>query len=297
MIQNRPVIMLDTSAHNRLLKDGPESEAIYAAFKTGYYVRLAGISIEELMSTSKKPTRIALLQSAGRLLQGPSDCLHAHNEILRLLIAAYDTDPHGFRWQAVNVTAPEYGVELSERKFSSDDSLAAEQWQHMKEVKAEFEMIWATLRPKLEEIFQRHGEPRPFSFEEVLPHAIGDSGLIWGIAKGLYDKVARTSATDESIRDFVNNCPPFRCVVYAFLMTWYDRSLRALPDGQKFHAGRNDQFAAVYLPYTDLFLTAEVECEQERCLSEIARLAYPQTKVLSYDDFCAGLLIPTALSQ
>ena len=35
MIQNRPVVMLDTSAHNRLLKDGLESEAIFAAFKTG----------------------------------------------------------------------------------------------------------------------------------------------------------------------------------------------------------------------------------------------------------------------
>jgi hypothetical protein len=287
--------MLDTSAHNRLLKDGLQSEVTYAAFKSGYHVRLAGISIEELMSTSKEPTRVALLQSAGRLLHGPSDCLHAHNEILRLLIVAYDADPQHFRWQRVNVSAPEYAMELSERRFSTDDSLAAEQWKHMKAVKAEFETIWATLRPKLEEIFQRHGQLRPLSFDEVLPHATGDSGLMWGIAKGLYDKVARTLATDESIRDFVDRCPPFRSVVYALLMTWYDRSLRALPDGQRFHAGRNDQFAAVYLPYTDLFLTAEIEGKQEHCLAEIARLVHPQTKVMSYDDFCAGLLVPTAV--
>ena len=52
---------------------------------------------------------------------------------------------------------------------------------------------------------------------------------------------------------------------------------------------------AIYLPYTELFLTAEVNGEQERCLAEIARLVYPQTKVQSYDDFCAGLLIPTAV--
>ena len=51
MIQNRPVFMLDTGAYNRLLKVGLQSEVIYAAFKTGYHVRLAGISIEELMST------------------------------------------------------------------------------------------------------------------------------------------------------------------------------------------------------------------------------------------------------
>lgn len=165
----------------------------------------------------------------------------------------------------------------------------------MKAVKAEFEMIWATLRPKLEEVFTRHGESRPTSFAEILPHAIGDSGLIWGIGKGLYDKIARTPATDESIRDFVNRCPPFRCVLYAFLMTWYDRSLRALPDGEKFHAGRNDQFAAVYLPYADVYITAEGKGEQERCLAEIARSVHPQTKVVSYDDFCASLMVLTAV--
>lgn len=78
-------------------------------------------------------------------------------------------------------------------------------------------------------------------------------------------------------------------------MTWYDRSLRALPDGEKFHAGRNDQFSAIYLPYTDVYITAEDKGEQERCLAEIARLTYPKTKVLSYDDFCAGLLIPATV--
>jgi len=295
MIQNRPVVTLDTSAHNRLLKDGLESEAIFAAFKTGYHVRLAGLSIDELISATKGQTRIALLQSAGRLLQGPSDCLHAHNEILRLLIAAHEADPQRFRWESVNVSAPEYAMELNQRRFSSDDDLAAEQWTHMAGVNAEYEMVWATLRPKLEEVFQRHGEPRPLTLQEVLPLATGENGLMWGIAKGLYGKVARMPATDETIRHFVDSCPPFRCVVYAFIMTWYDRCLRALPDGQKFHAGRNDQFMAVYLPYTDLFLTAEVHGEQERCLAEIARLAYPQTKAKSYDDFCAGLLVPAVV--
>jgi hypothetical protein len=291
MIQNRPVVMFDTSVHNRLLKDGFESEAIYAALKTGYHVRLAGISIEELMAATKEQARSALIQSAGRLLHGQSDCLHAHNELLRLMIAAHDADPKRFCWQAVIVSAPEYCKELSERRYTADDAVAAGQWQHMKAVKAEFESVWSTLRPKLGEIFQRHGEQRPSRFEDVLPHATSDSGLMWGIAKGLYDRIARKPASDATIRHFVDNCPPFKCVVYAFLMTWYDRSLRALPDGEKFHAGRNDQFAAVYLPYTDLYLTAEVDGEQGRCLAEIARLVYPQTKVQSYDDFCSALLV------
>jgi len=295
MIQNRRVVTLDTTAHNRLLKDGLESEAIFAAFKTGYHVRLAGISIEELMSTTKGETRVALLQSTARLLAGPSDCLHAQNEMLRLLIAAYEADPQRFRWQTVNVSAPEYAMELSQRRYIADDNLAADQRQCLSGADAEFEMMWRPLREELGKIYERHGEPRPLSLQEILPHATGETGLKWAIAKGLYDKVARTPATDETIRHFVDACPPFHCVVYSIIMTWYDRCLRAWPDGQKFHAGRNDQFMAIYLPYTDLFLTAEVNREQERCLAEIARLVYPRTKVQSYDDFCAGLLMPTVV--
>ncbi len=292
MINGRPVVLLDTSVHNRLLEDGRESEHIFAAFAAGYYVRLSGISIEELMSTKDQEARRALLGSAERLLHGPSDCLHAHDEILRLLILAHDSDPKRFSWSAVNVRAPEYATELSTRRVSDNDLLAAKQWQHMRETKKQFEDMWTSLRPLLEEVFLRHENSRPLSLQEVLPDATGDSGLMWGIAKGLYDKIASNPSTDLSIRDFVNSCPPFRCILYAFLMTWYDRSLRKLPNGEKFHAGRNDQFEAIYLPYIDLFLTAEKKGEQERCLAEIARLVHTNTKVQSYDDFCAGLMLP-----
>ena len=94
------------------------------------------------------------------------------------------------------------------------------------------------------------------------------------------------------VRHFVEVCPPFRCVVFAFVMAWYDRSLRALPDGEKFHAGRIDLFMSCYLPYCDRFISAEVKDEQRKCLAEIARLAELPTIVQSYDDFCAGLLLP-----
>jgi hypothetical protein len=86
-------------------------------------------------------------------------------------------------------------------------------------------------------------------------------------------------------------CPPFRAIVYALLLAWYDRSVRERHTGEKFRAGRLDLFMAVYLPYCDRFITAEIYGEQERCLREVARAAGLHTVVGSYDDFCNGMLV------
>ena len=82
-MQRLPAICPDTSVHNRMMKDGLESEAIFAALKSGYHVRLLGLSIEELLATPDTATRQALMAAAGRLQHGQSDCLYPHNEILR----------------------------------------------------------------------------------------------------------------------------------------------------------------------------------------------------------------------
>jgi hypothetical protein len=229
------------------------------------------------------------------LQNGPHDFLLPQNEILRLLISAHEASPSAFRWGSVNVSAPEYAMEITKREFISDDDLVRDQREHFASSKKEFESVWSALRPKLEVIFQRDDAPRPRSIQEVLPHATVHGGVFWGMAKGLYEKGANAAATDEKVRHFVETCPPFRCCVYAMLMAWYDRSMRDWNSGEKFHAGRVDLFMAVYLPYCNQFLSAEQDGEQERCLAEVARLAGVQTIVCSYDNFCAGLMIPASV--
>ena len=292
-MQKRPIVIFDTSVHNRLLKDGLESEAIFAALESGYLVRLAAISIDELIATPDAEMRLRLLATAGRLRQHEmSDCLHPQNEMLRLLIPAYEANPQTFDWCRVTVSSREYEKEISARKFSSDDALAAEQRQHISETRKEFNAVWSNARPLAGAILQRDGQARPRSLSEILPHAMGENGVFWSMARGLYERAAKMPATDASIQHFVEACPPFRCAVYAMLMAWYDRSLRDWNGGEKFHAGRNDLFMAVYLPYCNQFVTAEQDGEQERCLAEVARLAGVPTLVRSYDDFCCGLLLP-----
>lgn len=57
------VVTFDTSAHNRLLKDGPASEPMLAGLTSGVHFRFAGLSIDELFSTPDPTDRAALLAS------------------------------------------------------------------------------------------------------------------------------------------------------------------------------------------------------------------------------------------
>lgn len=292
---NRPVIAFDTSVHNRMMKDGLQSEAIFAALQAGYFVRIIGIAVEELMATPERETRTRLIASVGRLMNGPHDCLLTQNEIVSRLIRAYEADPVGFQWERVDITSPEYTAELTRRTLTADDVVAEYVCKSLNELSNQSEQTFSDLRRELEKIYQGHGAQRPLTFGEEIPRVIGESGLFWDIAKDSYDYAAGTSPSDEmTIRHFVEACPPFRCAIYAILMAWYDRSLREYRGGERFPAGRNDLFMAIYLPYCNQFISAEKKGQQGKCLAEVARLANVATLVRSYDDFCSGLLVPVA---
>jgi hypothetical protein len=118
----------------------------------------------------------------------------------------------------------------------------------------------------------------------------GEGSLIWSMGKLLYDPVAKTDASEAPIKEFMGACPPFRAVIYAMLMSWYDLAVRD-GIGEKFEAGRNDLFMAVHLPYCDKFVTAEKYGGQEKCLREVAFVADLETEILSYDHFCDSFLV------
>jgi hypothetical protein len=291
MIVGRPVLTFDTSVHNRLVGDGEKSDAIFAALKVGYFVRLAGLGIEELIATPDPTERAALLQGCGRLRHGAHDCLLPNNELLKRLIQAYESDAGQFDWKSVNVTSQEYASLATDRDVIADDRLSEDQRQHLMEQKKVFGKPFSNLRPKLDEIFERHNRPHPLSFRQVLPQVQPEGGLVWSIAKGLYESGGGSSITEEGVHKFTDHCPPFRAAVYGLLLAWYDRSLGDRHNREKFQAGRIDLFMAVYLPYCDQFITAEQRGEQERCLREVAFTADINTHVRSYDDFCSGLLL------
>jgi hypothetical protein len=290
MIGDLPIVSFDTSAHNRLFKDGSRSEAVLAGIKTGLFFRFAGLGIEELVSTSDPVKRAALFTYCARLQDGPTDCLYLQNELIRLLVVEHFKNPSTFNWTTVDVRGWEYEDAIRLRYFVSDQELATVQYQELKSRQKNYKQMFSSLRPELRKVFDAHREALPATLREALSRLqSGEGRLIWGMGKLLYDRGAETDASEATVRQFMEVCPPFRALIYAMLMSWYNFSVRDPNVGERFNAGGNDQFMSIYLPYCDKFVTADGE--QEKSLREIVFLAGLETKVLSYDDFCNSFLV------
>lgn len=292
-----PIVTFDTGAHNRLAKDPGDKERIFIGIRSRYFFRLAGLSYEELISTPESAQRLTFAADCRQLQEGPWDCLNPVYEVLRLLITAHVADPANFNWLAVDVRSGELNYEIRTGGLTTDNQLSEQQRQAQKASLQEYKATWVTLRSKLESAFLAEGKPRPTTFSE----AVREYGprLLPGFAKGLYDAGLRADAAlrgetvtadtpQELVKDFMDKCPPFQAALHAFLMSWYQHSARD-ESGERFKAGRNDLFMASYLSYCDIFVTAEIKREQERCLKELVSTLGLKTQVLSYDEFIGRL--------
>jgi hypothetical protein len=290
MIGDIPIVSFDTSTHNELVKDGPLAEIVLAGLKSGLSFRFVGLSIEEMVATANPAKRAALFAYCSRIQDGLSECIYPHNWLTSRMVVEHHKNPAVFNWKTIDVKAREYERAIRRRELVGDEKLSSDQRAHLKARRKEYEDMWAGLRPELEAVFKKYGEAPPPTFREVIARLQSGSNLIWHMGKLLYDRAAGTDASEATIIDFMDACPPFRAIIYAMLLSWYDRAVRP-ENGEKFEAGRNDLFMAVHLPYCDKFVTAEKYGEQERCLREVAFVAGLETEVLSYEDFCNSFLV------
>jgi hypothetical protein len=294
--EKRRILTFDTSVHNRLVKIGASANPIYAAIKSQYFFRLAGLSFEEMISTPQVADRLALLDGCRQLTAGRAgrawDCLNPPYEVLRILIAAHAKDPANFKWLAVDVRSGGLAHEIRTGELTADDALANLQRTEQNASIKSYKAMWAKLRDKLDPIHTEQNLPRPKTFEEAFKTSI--PGLFPGIGKDFYDAGLRFDAelrgvkiepdTDmTTVQKFIDNCPPFRALLCACLMSWYNTSLRDYNKSERFTAGRNDLFMAVYLPYCDVFVTRDAE--QESCLRELTKHISIDTEVLAFDAF------------
>ena len=242
-----------------------------------------------MIATTRLKRREELFQVCRRIVnEGDSDTIYPHQELLRRLILAHAQDPKAFEWQRVNMLSFDFEDSLGDWELIRNDALSAEQRESARTANAAFDPVWKKLKPKLAEVFSRYGEKPPRTFADAVSRALSGSNLIWGIGKLLYDHVAKQDVQEPEIQRFMSTCPPFRAIVYAFLMMWYEGAVRDA-QGQRIKAGRTDLFIAAHLPYCDQFITNDKP--QEECLREIAVVAGLSTVIRSYDDFCDGFLV------
>jgi hypothetical protein len=292
--EKRQILTFDTSVHNRLVKIGASANPIYAAIKSKYFFRLAGLSVEEMISTPQAADRRALLDGCRQLTGRSWDCLNPPYEVLRILIAAHAKDPANFKWLAVDVSSGGLAHEIRTGEITADDALANLQSTEQNASIKSYKAMWVKIRGKLDPLFAAQNIPRPKTFEEAFKNY--SPGMFPEMGKGFYDAGLRFDAklrgekiepdTDmATVEHFIDNCLPFRALLCAYLMSWYNTSLKDGNKSEKLAAGRNDLFMAVYLPFCDVFVTDEKYGEQERCLRELTKYIGIDTEVLAFDAF------------
>jgi len=289
-----PIVSFDTSAHNRLVDDGPRSEPIMAGINSGLWFRFAGLSVEELFACSVTDERNSLLASCRRLQSGPSECLLASNLLTEQLILAHFNDPATFDWKTVNVRWSDCEKAIRNSGSFTDEQVSKEQreFQSVRKTlgKQQAERQRVSLRPKIQAIFQAHGEAPPATFRPAISRLENSEGSsVWAVAQRFYDHVTKMDTDAATVKEFMSVCPPFRALVYAMFIPWYNTAVRDYLAGEKLSAGSNDLFMSVYLPYCDWFVTND--SGQEKCLREVAAVTGLETEVLSYDDFCDRFLV------
>ncbi len=295
MIGDFPIVTFDTSAHNRLVDDGLRAEPILTKINSELWFRFAGLSVEEL-SASSDPKREELFTSCRRLQNGPNECLLPTNLLIEQLVLGHSNKPAAFDWKTVNVRWSDCERAIRNPEFFADEQDSKDQREFQRERRnigrRENERQRVSLRPKIQAVFEEHGEEPPAAFRLAisrLENAKGSS--VWAVGQRFYDHVAKTGTDEATIGEFMRVCPPFRALVYAMFIPWYNNAVRDHVVGKKLNAGSNDLFMSVYLPYCDWFVTAEKNGAQEKCLREVASVAGLDTKILSYDDFCQSFLV------
>jgi hypothetical protein len=276
-------VIFDTSGINALRDGGAASKPLMRGLACGFHVILTGLSAGEIVATSDAGEREALLSQLDWLLT-LGTYIPYPNDIIRLLISVYSSDPSRFDWMKVSVRAQTYETAIP-RRAHMDDKLSIEVKHQQREMERGFGKFWKGLRPLLDEILEKEPSKRPNNYEQAIQIAVREGGVLEALGQTLYRYVAEREPSGAEVRSFMDACPPFRAACYALVMAWYNWSLpeHGGSKGKMKRAGRNDLMSAVYLPYCDRFISADAP--QIENLRDIASAAQIDCKILSFDEF------------
>ena len=284
-MSSRPILIPDTSGLNHLARD-PECPALLAGITAGYFPRITSTNLEEIAATTKAGQKRQLLDVC-QGLQAKGECIMAYQDIISGMIRYFDGASH-FDWRYLPIRFREAEREIVRREITCDPELAEQQDAELKHEDKVFTGIFTDARPYFEEIFQHQGE-RLASYETLIEALqTGKDGAFWAIAADLYMRASGKEVDDRTIRNFVDACPPFKALLLAIFVAQYEYSIRDLRVGTSLRAGRVDLYCATYVPYCDLFVTADER--QYNALAEIVSVGKLTTEIVLYKNFRERLL-------
>jgi len=277
----RPLLGFDTSAINALRRDGAQVEPLLAALDAAYAIRLNGTALDEIVAHSVPGDRERLRKLCGRLLaNGEGDVLLPFHEITTRLSLAFESGPP-FDWTTVDVRSSEYMQFLFGEEIDDIENVSAEQRAIAVETAEQFERVFLDPRPIFQQLRETEKQAWPKSPAELMERLQQPGGAYWNYGVGLYARATGQIVTEEKIRTFVRQCPPFRALLAAIVVAQYDRCIREeVPEKL---AGRNDIFMAGYLPYSHEFISNDHP--QQEALRQVASIAVLETRVRWYKEF------------
>ena len=94
------------------------------------------------------------------------------------------------------------------------------------------------LRPTLQAIFEAHRESPPATFRPAITRLENSEvSSVCAMAQWHYDLVTKTDTDEATVSEFMAVCPPFRALIYARFMPWYNTAVRDYLAGEKLNAG------------------------------------------------------------
>lgn len=286
MMKEQPILTLDTSAINRLADD-PDSQPLMEGLRSGYFVRLTFLSIEEVVATTVGNRRHQLFGVCKRLLSS-GDCIDPPDELLEKLIASFE-ESAPFNWQDVDVSFPEAQQTMARLENVSDELSEVVRAGAQSKART-FDQLYANAKPNFDKVL--NDDNRPESVCELV-HGFRSGGQYWKMARNIYERVAEHSIDETTIRRFDMECPPFHALMVALCAAHYDRNAKPkvgpLAIVQSLRAGWVDTFMAVCLPYCNLFITNDHG--QSACYREVASLSDLDVQVHSYEEFRSSVCL------
>jgi hypothetical protein len=287
-VDDGPIWTPDTSAINRLADD-PDSDALIAGLRSGFFVRLTFTSVGEVIAIENADRRRKLLRVCGLLLSA-GDCIDPQHEILRKLVAEFEAAP-SFDWRKVPIDFPEAQVAIARGEYSSDDDAGQEREENEK-LKDQFAQVYEDAKPHFDRLFPSGAKNWPRNVAELVAGLQIPGGAFWNLAGNNYARVGKKSPDEALMRKFVADCDPFRALMVAFIAAQYDLCLRPERVGPSFRSGRNDTLMAICLPYCHQFVTNDKG--QLACYSAVASVAGLDVTIRSYEEFRSGFSVTGA---
>jgi len=284
---HKPILIFDTSSINRLA-DEPDSDALIAAFRSGFYTKFTFTNVLEIVATTCGERRGKLLGVCKQLLCS-GECIDPQKEIIRKLVVRFG-EQEPFDWREVDIRFRSAENEIARRDNFSDE-LAEKEREDARACEKVFNKIYDDDKPAFDKLYAAGTDKAPANVAEWVAQSRITGGPFWTFARKLYEYVAKKPADEPTVRRFVVECPPFHAWMVALCAAQYDRCMR-LVSATSLRSGRNDTIMSVCLPYCDQLVSADPR--QSACYREIVSICGLSASVRLYEEFRGGLIMKSA---